>query len=270
MNQIERDGVHWFTFPRFTELDFLIHGFSTRIGGVSQPPYAELNLAFHVGDHPENVIENRRRYCHALGLRLEDLAAGEQVHSDKVRVVTGRDRGCGAFAYDTAFAGTDGFVTNEPGVVLSSYYADCVPLFIVDPVRQAVALAHGGWKGTVKRIGAKTIETMHTHFGTKAADCLVGIGPSVGSCCYEVDEQVINPLRAEFPQWEQFVKPKENGRWNLDLWATNRQVFLDAGVPLEQIEVGGLCTACHTELFFSYRAEQGKTGRMASIIAIKP
>jgi YfiH family protein len=167
-------------------------------------------------------------------------------------------------------AGTDGFVTNEPGVVLSSYYADCVPLFIVDPVQRVVGLAHGGWKGTVKRIGGKTIETMNAQFGTQARDCLVGIGPSEGQCCYEVDEQVVNPLRAEFPQWEQFVQPKENGRWNLDLWAVNRQVFLDAGVPAEQIEVSGRCTACQTDLFFSYRAEQGKTGRMASMIAIKP
>lgn len=269
MKQIEQDGVQWFVFERFAELAWITHGFSTRIGGVSLPPYAALNLAFHVGDGLYNVVENRRRFCQALGLRLEDLTAGEQVHSDVVRVLTGEDRGCGAFTYDTALPGTDGFVTAEPGVVLSSYYADCVPLFIADPVRRAVALAHGGWKGTVKRIGARTIEAMHARFGTRAADCLVGIGPAIGPCCYEVDEQVIAPLRAEFPQWEELAVPKEKGHWDLDLWAANRRVFLDAGVPAEQIEVSKLCTSCRTDLFFSYRAEQGRTGRMASMIAIK-
>lgn len=270
MIQMERDGVHWFAFEQLTRCEFLIHGFSTRIGGVSESPFAELNLAFHVGDNLDHVVENRRRYCQALGLHLEDLTSGEQVHRDQVRVVTGRDRGCGAFSYDTAFPGTDGFITNESGVVLSSYYADCVPLFVVDPVQRVVGLAHAGWKGTVKRIGARTIETMQTEFGTRVADCLVGIGPSVGQCCYEVDEHVIQPLQDEFPEWEEFVKRKDNGRWDLDLWATNRQVFLDVGVPSEQIEVSGLCTACRTDLFFSYRAEQGQTGRMASILAIKP
>lgn len=268
MKLLERNGVQWLVFEHFVKYPNLVHGFSTRIGGVSHPPFASLNLAFHVGDDQAAVVENRRRYCAALNLRLEDLTAGEQVHGDKVRVVVGEDRGCGAFAYDTAFSGTDAFITNEPGVVLSSYYADCVPLFIYDPVRQVLGLAHGGWKGTVKRIGARAIETMSHSFGTKAGDCLVGIGPSVGQCCYEVDENVVTPLRNEFPEWEDFLQKKANGRWDLDLWATNRQVFLDAGVKAENIEVSGLCTACRTDLFFSYRAEHGETGRMASIMAL--
>lgn len=268
MKLLQRDGVQWLGFEHFSQYTNLIHGFSTRIGGVSNPPFASLNLAFHVGDDQAAVVENRRRYCAALGLKLEDLTAGEQVHGDKVRVVVGQDKGCGAFAYDTAFPGTDAFITNEPGVVLSSYYADCVPLFIYDPVHEVLGLAHGGWKGTVKRIGARAIEAMTEHFGTAPQDCLVGIGPSVGQCCYEVDDNVIRPLQNAFPQWAEFVRAKANGRWDLDLSATNRQVFLDAGVKPENIEVSGLCTACRTDLFFSYRAEQGKTGRMASIIAL--
>lgn len=262
------NGAQWVTFDHFSQYPGIIHGFSTRIGGVSKPPFDTLNLGLHVGDQQDDVIENRRRYCEALGLELADLTAGEQIHSDKVRVVTGKDRGCGAFSYDTAFPGTDGFVTNEPGVVLSSYYADCVPLFIFDPVQWVVGLAHGGWKGTVKRIGARTIETMADAFGTRAYDCLVGIGPSIGQCCYEVDERVILSLQAKFPEWERLVEAKENGRWDLDLWSTNRQVFLDAGVQPENIEVSHLCTSCRTDLFFSYRAENGKTGRMASIITL--
>ncbi|AZR73024.1 multicopper polyphenol oxidase [Anoxybacter fermentans] len=269
MKLLKKDGVQWLIFEHFAKYDFVVHGFSTRIGGVSNPPFITLNLAFHVGDDPKAVIENRKRFCQVLGLQLKDLTAGEQVHGDKIRVVTGKDRGSGAFEYDTAFPCTDGFITNEPGVVLSSYYADCVPLYILDPIQKAVGLAHAGWKGTVKRIGARIIEAMSKNFGTRAEDCLIGIGPSIGPCCYEVDEHVINPLRVEFPYWEELVEVKENGRWNLNLWEINRRVFIETGVKPEQIETSGLCTSCRTDLFFSYRAEGGKTGRMASIIMLK-
>lgn len=265
---MENGGVHWVTFDHFSKCHGIIHAFSTRIGGVSQPPFDALNLGMHVGDQLNNVIENRRRYCEALGLEVENLTSGEQIHSDKIRVVTGHDRGCGVYSYDTAFPGTDGFVTNEPGVILSSYYADCVPLFVFDPVKRVVGLAHAGWKGTIKRIGARTIETMADAFGTRAYDCLVGIGPSIGQCCYEVDERVVTALQTEFPEWERLVKAKQNGRWDLDLWNTNRQVFIDAGVQPVNIEVSNLCTSCRVDLFFSYRGENGKTGRMASIITL--
>ncbi len=270
MKLVEKDGVKWLIFDHFVQYEQVIHGFSTRIGGVSDIPFATLNLAFHVGDDPGSVVENRRRFCQALGLDLADLTAGEQVHSDKIRVVIGQDRGCGAVDYDTAFSGTDGFVTDEPGVVLSSYYADCVPLYILDPEQQVVGLAHGGWKGTIMRIGARIIEKMVEQFQTKPEDCLIGIGPSIGPCCYEVDRHVITPLQQEFVNWFELVEEKENGRWNLDLWKTNYQVFLEAGVNPANIEVSGLCTSCNTELFFSHRAEDGKTGRMASIIALEP
>ncbi len=239
------------------------------MGGVSISPYETLNLAFHVGDDPKKVVENRQRFLNALGLRLQDLTAGEQIHSDQIRIIKSEECGRGALEYDTAFLGTDGFISNEKCVVLSSYYADCVPLFIYDPVNKVVGLAHAGWKGTLKRIGAHTIEKMGKSFGTNAKDCLVGIGPSIGPCCYEVDEHVIEPLKAEFSEWQELAIKKENERWKLNLWQTNQRVFLSAGVRPENIEISGLCTSCHTELFFSYRKENGKTGRMDSIISLK-
>ncbi|MCK4259109.1 MAG: peptidoglycan editing factor PgeF [Halanaerobiales bacterium] len=269
VKKVSKNGVEWMVFERLSKESGIVHGFSTRIGGVSQAPYDGLNLAFHVGDDLEDIIINRRRFLNVLGLWLEDLTAGEQVHSDKIRIVKREERGRGTFNYETAFSGTDGFITNEPGVVLSSYYADCVPLFIYDPVNKVVGLAHAGWKGTLMRIGARTIEKMTENFGTKGKDCLVGIGPSIGSCCYEVDERVIEPLRAEFSEWKELVVDKGSGRWNLNLWETNRQVFLNAGVSSENIEMSELCTSCNTDIFFSYRREGGITGRMASIITLK-
>ena len=269
MKICKQNGIQWLIFELFSQNDNLIHGFSTRHSGCSRPPYDSLNLAFHVGDDPEAVIENRKRLCHALNFDLTDLTAGEQIHADTIRIVTDQDRGCGAFSYDNAFKGTDGFITNQTGVVLSSYYADCVPLFIFDPIQRVVALAHGGWKGTLKRIGAKTIRTMIQNFKTKPEDCLIGIGPSIGPCCYEVDEKVLAPLKIEFPYWRDLIESMDGQKWFLDLWETNRKTFLEIGVKPENIEVSGLCTSCHHDLFFSYRAENGQTGRMASIIALK-
>lgn len=270
MNIVDKNEVKWTVFDHFSEEDGLVHGFSTRIGGVSAAPYSTLNLAFHVGDEPEDVIENRKKFCEALGIDINDLTAGEQVHGDKIRLVTGEDRGSGAFDYQTAFSCTDGFITNQPGVVLSSYYADCVPLFIYDPVHRAVALAHAGWKGTVKRIGAKTIRAMGERFDTRAEDCLVGIGPSIGGCCYQVDEYVIDPFKKEFDFIEEVTQDEGEGHWLLDLPAANRHIFRETGVPAENIEMSQFCTSCRTDLFYSYRAENGDTGRMASIIMLKP
>lgn len=269
MKIYKQNGIQWLVFEHFSRYDNLIHSFSTRLGGNSKPPYDSLNLAFHVGDDPEVVIENRKLLCQVLDLNLADLTAGEQIHGDSIKIVTVQDRGCGALSYDNAFRGTDGFITNQTGVVLSSYYADCVPLFIFDPIQRVIALAHGGWKGTVKRIGAKTIRKMIQYFETKPEDCLVGIGPSIGQCCYEVDEKVLAPLKKEFSYWEELVKFKDGQRWFLDLWETNRRTFLEIGVKPENIEVSSSCTSCHHDLFFSYRAENGHTGRMASIIALK-
>lgn len=265
----EKAGLEWLTFEHLSRFDFLIHGFSTRIGGNSASPYNTLNLAFHVGDVAEKVIANRQRFCQALDLSLRNLVAGDQVHSDAIHVVTKKDRGRGAFDQVTAIKKTDGLITNQPGVVLSSYYADCVPLFIFDPIQRVIGLAHGGWQGSIKRIGERTLEAMVSNFSTNPRDCLAGIGPSIGVCCYEVDQRVLDPLKAAFADWEKFVIDKGNGRWQLDLWEINRQVFLTAGLCAENIEVTKLCTSCHPDLFFSYRGDKGITGRMASLISLK-
>lgn len=269
MKKLEKAGLYWLIFEHLSRFDLLTHGFSIRLGGSSDPPYNTLNLAFHVGDDHDKVVDNRQRFCQALGLQLSDLIAGDQVHSDMVTVVTKKDRGRGAFEELTAIPATDALITDQPGIVLSSYYADCVPLFIFDPIKRVVALAHGGWKGSIKRIGEHTLEAMKINYSTNPEDCLVGIGPAIGACCYEVDQRVIDSLKVEFPDWENLVVTKENQRWQLDLWELNRQVFLRAGLKAENIEVSELCTSCHPDLFFSYRGEKGITGRMASMISLK-
>lgn len=264
----ENQGVKYFTIPSFTATNLVTHGFSTRLGGVSSGEYHSLNLALHVNDQPAAVLENRRRICQALHIDYRRLVAGEQVHGDAVAVVTAEHIGRGSLSLDTAIPQTDALITNVPNVPLSSYYADCVPLFFMDPVKKAVGLAHAGWKGTVLRIGAKTVRQMQVNFGCRPQDILAAIGPSIGPCCYQVDQPVIKQVAANFDFWQQTAKQCDDEHWLLNLWEINRRVLTEVGVKPENITVAEICTMCRNDLLYSYRAAQGRTGRMASLIML--
>jgi polyphenol oxidase len=264
----KKKDIIYYTVQSFEEQGGVIHGFSARHGGVSLPPFASLNLGFHTGDNPEAVKENRTKFCNALGIDPAKLVTAEQVHSDKVAVVTAKDAGSGALSPSGALVSTDAMVTREQ-VPLMAFYADCVPILIYDPVVKAVGVVHSGWSGTVLQIAAKTIRTMAQEFGTDPANCFIGIGPSIGPCCYEVDDKVIDRVKDVFSYWQDLLEDKGNGHWNLDLWEINRQSLIEAGVPAENITVSGVCTKCNSELLFSYRGEHGTTGRLAAVIMIK-
>jgi len=261
--------VQFYYFNNFEASGQLVHGFTTRKGGVGRTPYDTLNTAFHVGDDINTVRTNRAIACRALGIRPEDLVAGKQVHGDRIAVVGASDRGKGALSYEDALPDTDALITADAYVPISSYYADCVPVFLFDPVKHVIALAHAGWKGTLLKIGAKTINRMVSVFDTDPAKCLAGIGPSIGPCCYEVDERVIGPLRQEFTYFQDLIEEQAQGRWRLNLWEANRRILLEAGLKSENIEIASMCTCCHTETFFSYRAQNGITGRMAAFLMLR-
>jgi len=265
----EHNGVVYYTIPLFEETGLVAHGFSTRLGGVSQGAFTSLNLGTHVGDRLEAVMENRRRLCTVLGMNALQIVAAKQVHGDHVHVAAAADCGRGALAYESALEDTDALVTNEPGVPLSTYYADCVPVYFLDPVQRAIGLAHAGWKGTVLQIGRKTLEKMSREFGTKPEDCLVGIAPSIGPCCYEVDERVVEKVKRSFAFWSELVKPQGQGKWRLDLWEANRRQLMEAGVNERNIAVAALCTSCRNGLFFSYRVDGGITGRLGAYLMLK-
>jgi YfiH family protein len=169
--------------------------------------------------------------------------------------------------YHEAISKTDALITNVPNLPLMLCYADCVPLLIADPKRKVVALSHAGWRGTVAAIAKKTVEKMTEEFGCQPADCLVGIGPSIGFCSYEVDDTVISELQRAFSWWAHVVRP-EGKKWKLDLWQANAQQLIDVGVVRENIVISNFCTVCNRDLFFSHRAEKGQTGRMSAIIAL--
>lgn len=248
----------------------VIHGISTRFGGVSQGAYTSLNLALHNGDEKERVIENRRRFCQAHGVNLADVCTCEQVHGTEIVRVSEPDRGAGAFSFESAIKKTDALITNQKNVPLLLFFADCTPVLFYDPVHQAVGAAHAGWKGTVGKIAQKTLQRMTDEFGTRAEECLIAIGPSIGGCCYEVDAAVMERFAAAFPEdKKEIILPLPENKWKIDLWRANYQQLISVGVQQKNIEMADACTQCNHEVFFSYRADQGKTGRIGALISLK-
>lgn len=260
------NGVWYGVFPRL-EAAGIRHGISTRAGGTSDHPYKSLNLGLHTGDGLNAVKANRALFCQAVGVDYDQIVTAQQVHGDHIALVEGEHKGMGAKSYDTSIGETDALITNTPGLPLMLFFADCVPVLIADPIHKAVGISHAGWKGTVAKIAQKTVLKMKEHFGSKPSDCLVAIGPSIGPCCYEVDEIVINQLKIQFDCWKQLVEPWKN-RWKLNLWAANRVQLKQIGVPDDNIFESGVCTSCSTELFFSHRAEKGNTGRIGAVVAL--
>lgn len=264
--QEKQDGIRCGIFTHFP--DFVVQGVSTRLGGHSKG--GDLNLALHTGDDPALVAVNRQKFCRALGLDASMIVTPEQVHADRIVYVTEADCGRGATDYQDAVANCDALMTDRVNVPLMLCYADCVPLLFVDPVHRAIAVSHAGWKGTAKKIGTKTILAMQKQFGTRAEDCLVGIAPSIGACCYEVDDYVLGEFRKEYDTTDSFFLPSANtGKYRLDLWKANRISLENIGVLPHNIVTASLCTSCNSQILFSYRKEHGKTGRIAALLAIK-
>ena len=260
------NGVWYGQFSHFP--DFVTQAVSTRLGGYSLN--GDLNLALHTGDDSDRVIQNRRKFCHAIGLSDDQIVTPQQVHGQRIVCVTEEDCGRGAWSYDDAIADCDALITDCPNVALFLCFADCVPSLLVDPINRAIGLSHAGWKGTAKKIGQKTLLQMQARFGTKPQDCLVGIAPSIGDCCYEVDDYVVNEFKKEYPSLDTFLTPStEQGKYHLNLWQANRLQLEEIGVPSDNIASANICTSCNAKILFSYRAEHGKTGRIAAVLAMK-
>ncbi|WP_159883979.1 peptidoglycan editing factor PgeF [Paenibacillus puerhi] len=274
------NGCEWLELePPMRAYPELTAGFTTRSGGVSREPFGSLNLGLHVEDDPSDVVANRRRLAEALAFPFENCTYAEQVHGKEIQVVTKRERGAGRDSRETALQAKDGFVTNERGVILHALFADCVPLYVYDPIRQAVGLAHAGWKGTALQIAKSLLETMSAAYGTKPRDVRAAVGPSIGACCYEVDEAVVRRMdrviaetgaaKAGEDAQASFYVPQPDGKFKLNLQQLNRQIFIQAGILPSHIEISGLCTSCRTDLFYSHRKEGGRTGRMAAWIGLR-
>lgn len=265
----EKNHVPYIQFKNLSATGIVKHGFSTRKGGVSTGIFSSMNLNFKRGDDPDAVMENYRRMAAALNMRVEDMVLSDQTHTTNVRVITEEDRGKGILKPQD-YSDVDGMITNVPGIVLVTSYADCVPLYFVDPVRKAIGLSHSGWKGTVGHIGQKTVWKMHEVYGTEPKDIVAAIGPSICQSCYEVSDDVTEAFRANFTADEaaDILLDKGNGKYQLDLWKANWYVLTDAGILPEHLSVTDLCTACHPDLLWSHRKTNGQRGGLSAFLSL--
>ncbi len=255
-------------YPMLAETGLVRHCFTTRMGGISRGIYGTMNLSFTRGDDPAAVQENYRRLAKALGVNCERFVFTDQTHTTNVRVVTDTDAGKG-LVRERDYSDVDGLITNVPGLVLSTFYADCVPLYFVDPKNHAIGLSHSGWRGTVGRMGKVTIEAMQQNYGTRPEDLICAIGPSICQDCYEVSADVADAFAAEFPEHvDKILIAKADGKYQLDLWKANELVLLETGVKKEQISCTNVCTCCNAASLFSHRATNGERGNLGAFLSL--
>lgn len=263
----EVDGIKVVIIEEFEKTGLVKHGFSTRIGGTSEGIFSGLNLGLKTKDDREHVLSNIEKFCKTIDVDYKSLVLGDQVHSDGIRKADKKDKGKG-IVNEKDYRGIDGLITKDKGVPLMTFHADCVPLLFLDPINKGVAASHAGWQGTMLKIGQKTVKKMMEEFGSKPEDILVGIGPSIGKCCYEISEDVVERFNINFTETSNIVFPMGGGKYMLDLWEANRIALKEIGVIDRNIISSRLCTACDTHLFYSHRREKGLTGRMASVIEL--
>ena len=258
MLRFDHNGVIFYRFEALAGEPGLDHALYTRLGGVSRPPFATLNTGHTVGDDLAAVKVNHERALAALGWREADVVTAHLVHSARVGTVSPADRG-------RVLAETDALLTTAPGVVLMLRFADCIPVLFYDRRQRVVGLAHAGWRGIVAEVLPATVARMVEAFGCRPADLWAGVGPAIGPCCYEVGPEVVSQISSVLNGRAPFRR--RDGRVYLDLWASAQRQLSAAGVG--QVDVAQMCTACRNDEWFSYRAEDGQTGRFGVVIGLR-
>jgi len=256
---IEKNGLQYFVFENLTQAG-LRHCFTTRLGGVSERVFSSLNLGFHNGDCPNAVAKNLRRICDAVGFDVRSIVMAKQVHETTVSVASEK----------TDDINCDGLITNESGITLATYYADCVPILLFDPIKRVIANAHAGWRGCAKNMAQAAVSAMQSRYGCNPADVLAGIGPSISAKNFEVDAEVAHNFKKNLPFCDNFIynsKVAEN-KFHIDLWGICRQSLILAGLCLKNIEIAGLCTFDLPKLFYSHRRDGMPRGNMMAMIGL--
>lgn len=262
---LNKNSIPYLQSSGLAACDFLAHAFCARKGGVSEGDYQSLNMSFREGDEEFHVLQNWNKLAAAFGIPMENFLVLNQVHGDGILVIPPRGE------YFTSREGLDydAIVTDRVHLAICIKTADCVPVFVVDPERKVIAAVHAGWRGTAAGITAKVVRLMHNQYGSRPSALLAAIGPSIGRCCYEVDE----PAAAAFcshKNAQAFLFPgKRKDRWMLDLAQANRGQLAESGVPDVGIDASGLCTVCRQDAFFSHRGSGGVTGRQINFLMLK-
>lgn len=286
---LEQTQLEYLTFPLLERTGAVRHLFTTRTGGVSTGEFSSLNLSFSRGDDRERVLENYRRVGRVLGIRIDDMVLSMQTHTTNIRVVTEKDAGKG-IVRPADYQDVDGLITDTENLALVTSFADCVPLYFVDPRKRAIGLAHSGWRGTAERMGAHMVNAMAENFGSRPEDLYAAIGPSICQDCYEVSREVaevFEELSAENEVLEREIAAsgylggikgrysrmveagKEPGKYQLDLWRANLLILRGAGIPLSHIAVTDICTCHNPDYLFSHRASHGRRGNLSAFLMLK-
>ena len=241
------------------------HGFSTRLGGVSPAPWDSLNLGISRGDSDENVRENYRRFCAAVGVTVESTVFTQQTHSENIRLVTEQDAGKGLLR-PRDYTEVDALITDAPGLSLVVFSADCGTILLYDPVQEAIGAVHAGWRGVASGLAAKTVRQMQEAFGTEPGDLLAATGPSIGACCFETDDDVPEAMRRALGAAAEPYMVRRGEKWHIDLKGINALWLRQAGV--QRIDVCPDCTGCHPERWWSHRKMGDRRGAQAALIAL--
>lgn len=267
--EVQRKGVVWLEFPALKESGLVKHAFSTRIGGVSEGVWSSMNFSFTRGDDPEHVKENYRRMAEALEVKMDMMTLSYQTHTTNIKVVSEEEAGKG-IVRDRDYTDIDGLITNVPGITLVTFFADCVPLYILDPVHKAIGMSHSGWRGTVNRMGKVTLDAMRREYGTDPENVIACIGPSICLDCFEVGPEVVESFEKEFSKeyHDQLFYRKDNGKYQLDLWRANQIVMAEAGVRTENIHTTDICTRCNPKVLFSHRIQGNARGNLAAFFCL--
>lgn len=263
-----KDNVPYISYRALADIKWLKNGFSTRLGGVSEGVLSTMNLGFGRNDLPGNVVKNHEIIANAIEFNPENIVASKQTHTTNVKIVSKKDCGKGIYR-ERDYDDVDGMITNEKEIVLATYFADCVPLYMVDTKNKAIGLSHSGWRGTVGKIGKVTLDLMKETYGTNPKDVIACIGPSICRDCYEVSEDVATEFEAAFKgRKKDILINKGNGKYQLDLWECNYIIFKECGVYEENIHMPDICTCHNMEMMFSHRATQGRRGNLAAFLSI--
>lgn len=291
MRQKSKAQTEYLTFENIEKTGIVEHLFTTRTGGVSKGIFSTMNLSFTRGDEEACVLENYRRIAEILGCEAKDMVASHQTHTTNIRRVTAADKGK-RVVVPGDYEDVDGLICNEPGIALATFFADCVPLYFVDPVNKAIGLAHSGWRGTVAQMGSCVVRAMEAEFGSRPENLVVAIGPSICRDCYEVSEDVAEEFRRladseeagavlreieangcyarkDGRKPELVIAGQREGKYQLDLWLANLMILRLSGIPLKQIAVTDVCTCHNPEYLFSHRASDGKRGNLAAFLMLK-
>jgi len=267
----ESGQIKYFICRELDNTNLVESAFTTRSGGVSRSPFDSLNVSYNVDDKDSCVTENRKTILDVLDIDYRSVVSAQQVHKDKITLIKKEDKGKGAFQYSNGIAESDALITNISDITFLMCYADCVPIFILDPIKKAIALIHSGRRGTELELTLKTLFKMKKIFGTNPHSCLAAIFPSIGPCCYSIKEQ--NKIDDYWLNKDKFngelISKQNKSGWSLDLRKANYWQLIKGGVKKKNIFVNEICTADHPELFFSYRRDMRNTGRMAAIFMLK-